>query len=209
MSKKISFISIIMAVLVTISGCSLKEKPETAVSEFMEAMQDFDLKRMALVVNPSDEAAIEEIDDLSDDDISQKYFLDYIKSNAKKITYEIKEVKIDENNKDLALVKVDLKYVDGAPLFIASISEYIKEAFSKAITGEELTDEETSEMMISIMEEQSELIKEEYIEKTVKIKCIKVEDKWYIDNPNEILLNIAMSNILSAAKEIGDSFDFD
>src|SRR5699024_2501075 len=132
-----------------------------------------------------------------DQDALEVYFLDYIKSNAKKITYEIKESKIDGDN---ATVAVDFKYVNGGPLLKATFGEYMKEAFASAFTGKELTDEENSEIFISAMEAQSEKMEETFTEKTLNIECVKIEDNWYIDDPSDELLDVIMSGILSAGK---------
>lgn len=208
MSKKISIFTIIITILIVISGCSNQNKPETTVSEFIEAMKKFDAEAMALNVNPKDVSGKEQVSSLieDEDDPFQKYFLDYIKSNAKKIKYEIKEVNTDV---DRASVYVNFSYVNGGPLFKATFSEYIKEAFSMAFSGDELTDEENSQIFITTMEEQSKLIEEAYAEKLVEVKCIKLEDKWYIDDPSNELLDVAMSNILSVGQEMNDAFNLD
>lgn len=208
MGKKISIFTIIITILIVIVGCSTQNKPETIVSEFIEGMKKFDAEAMALKVNPKDVSGKEQVSSLveDEDDPFQKYFLDYIKSNAKKIKYEIKEVNIDG---DRALVGVNFTYVDGGPLFKTTFSEYIKEAFSMAFSGNELTDEENSHIFITIMEEQSKLIEEGYTEKLIKVKCIKLEDKWYIDDPSNELIDVAMSNILSVGQEMDDVFNSD
>lgn len=206
MGKKMSLIIITIAMLMAISGCSAQKKPDAMVSEFIGDMKNFNLEEMASKVNPEDESGREEVTSLfeEEEDEFQKYFLDYMKSNAKKITYEIKESEIDG---DSAVVSVKFKYIDGGPLFKATISEYITEAFSLIFSGKEMTDEENSEMFISIMEEQSEIIEDAFVEKTLDIKCINVDDDWYIDEPSEELLDVFMSNALSVAQEFEDSFD--
>lgn len=106
-------------------------------------------------------------------------------------------------------MSVDFKYVDGAPLFKATFREYMKEAFSLAFTEGELTDEEYSEMFIAAMEKESKSIEETFVEKTLDINCIKVDDEWYVDEPDEEILDIAMSNMMSAIEEMDESFDFE
>lgn len=206
MNKKISIITIIIGILIVISGCSASEKPESIVSEFIGGMKGFDLELMASKINPADSNGKEDISNLFEDDEDQfqRYFLDYLKSNAKKIDYKIKETKINE---DKAVVSVDFKYVDGGQLFKATFAEYIEEVFSVAFSDDEMTDEENSELFLTVMKEQSELIEESFVEKMIDIECIKVDKQWYIDKPSEELLDVVMSNILSVGQELEDVFN--
>lgn len=211
MRKRISFLVIILAMLLIVSGCAAKDKPEATVSEFIDAMKKFDLEAMASKINSEDKETKEEFADLFEDeegkdDEFMEFFLDYMKSNAKKITYEIKEVEIDE---DTATVPVDFKYVNGLPLFRAAFSEYMKQVVPLAFSGQELSDEEMSEMFLEILEEQKETVEEKYTEKTIEFKCVKLEDGWYIDDLDDDLFDVAMSNFMTFAEDIEDSFDFD
>lgn len=209
MNKKISVISIMVCIILLFVGCSAGDKPEDTVSEFIEAMKDFDLESMASNINPEDRGEMEDIESLrEEEDSMEKYFVDYIESNAKKITYEIKESEIDG---DKAVVSVDIKHVDGGPLFRATFEDYMKEVFEVAFTDldGEITDEEYNEMFISSMEKQSELIEETFTEKTLEFNCIKIEDEWYIDDPSDEILDVVMANMLSIMEEIDESFDLD
>lgn len=66
-----------------IAGCSNFPKPESTVSDFIEAGKKFDLTKMATMVNPSNSSSKEKIADLmkdkKDNDQYQRYFLDYFK----------------------------------------------------------------------------------------------------------------------------------
>ena len=71
--------------------------------------------------------------------------MDYLKANAKNI-YKIKDTKI---NDDTAVVTVDFKYVNGGPIIKATIAEYFAKGLSLVFSGIELTEEETSQIIIS------------------------------------------------------------
>lgn len=209
MKTKISIISILICLLIAITGCSGGDKPDKTVSEFIEGMKKFDLELMASKINPEDRKDVDEMTNLSEEgDLMEKYFLDYIKSNAKKINYKINDSKIDG---DKAVVSVDFKYVDGGPLFRATFAEYMKEMFALAFTdmNREITQEEYNEAFVSAMEEQSKVIEESFTEKTLEINCIKVDDKWYINEPSDEILDVAMSNLISVGEELNESFDGD
>lgn len=205
MKNKVSILIITM-ILFVISGCS-SPKPETTVSEFIEGMKNFDLELMESKVNPENPTENDNILNLEDEeDQFQVYLLDYLKSNAKEIEYNLKDTQI---NDDKATVSVDFKYIDGGQLFRAAFAEYIKDAFSLAFSGMEMTDEENSQMFITIMEEQREVIDETFVERTLDIELIKKDDQWFIDKPSDELLDVAMSNIISVFNEMENSFEVD
>lgn len=83
----------------------------------------------------------------------------------------------------------------------------MKGIFTLAFTNKDMTDEENSEIFISTMEEQSKLVKESFVEKILDVKCIKVDNQWYIDNPSDEILDVVMSNMISVTEDIDDSFN--
>ena len=208
MKKKMGIVSLMLILLILVVGCSAEEKPDKVVSEYIEAMKKFDLELMASKINPENREEVEDISDLTEEDTMQKHFMDYVKSNAKQINYKINESKIDGAK---AVVSVDFKYIDGGPLFKATFGEFMKEMFALAFTDmdKEFTDEEYSEIFIKAMEEQSKSVEETYTERTIDIDCIKIDDEWYIDEPSDELLDVAMSNIISVGKELDETFDED
>ena len=84
----------------------------------------------------------------------------------------------------------------------------MREVFSLAFSDfeTEITDEQYDEIFISVMEEQSELIEKSFAEKTMDIECIKIEDKWYIDELDDEILDVLMANMISTIEDI-DDFD--
>lgn len=206
MSRRMTILTIIMLTLIILSGCSTEEKPETVVSEFMDAMKKFDMEAMAEKINPKDSGSKEDITRFGQDEEEDfgEYFMDYIRDNAKKISYEITDTKIDG---DKAVVSLKTKYVDAGPLFQASFGEAMVQSLGVAFSGKELTEEEGTELFVSIMKEKSEEIEESFAEKTLDIKCIKIDDQWYIDEPSDELLDVAMSNMVSVIDELEESFD--
>ena len=185
-----------------IAGCSISPKPESTASDFIEAGKKFDLTKMATMVNPSNSSSKVKIADLMKDgnakDQYQKYFLDYFKENAAKITYKVKGSKIEN---DKATVTVDFKYVNGGPLLKATLGDVFSKAISLAFTGVEMNDEEMGQMFVSAMQKQKETFKDSFVEKSVDLKLMKVENKWYIDEPSDELLDVFLSNFNSVGKE--------
>lgn len=204
MRKLISFL-IIIAISLSVFGCSITAKPDSTVSDYIEAAKTFDLEKMASKTNPSTISDSENISDLikNEDDQFVKYFMEYFKSNAAKITYKIKDTKIDNST---AVVTVDCKYVDGGPVIMATFAEVFIQMIPLAFSGVEMTEEQTGQMFVSEMIKQQEKIPESFLEKTIEVKCIKVDNKWYIDEPNDELSNVILSNFVSVGKAFADNF---
>ncbi len=203
MRKVINFL-LIFTMIFSLTSCS-SSKPETAVSEFIDAAKEFDLIKMSSKINPSsiNKDKITDLE-LAEEDSYGKYFLDYLKLNAKKITYEIKSSKIDN---DKAVVTVYFKYVNGGPLLKATIGDVFSQTISMAFAGVEMSEEETSQMFISSMEKQKANIAESFAEKTIDIKCVKINDQWYIDEPSDDIIDVILSNFNTVSKEIDESFN--
>lgn len=205
MRKLISLLLIIGIFFAT--GCSFSSKPETTVSSFIDAGKKFDLAQMATMVNPSDSQKVTDMlknQEGDKDSDYQKYFIDYFKENAAKITYSIKDSKVE---KDQATVSVDFKYVDGGPLLKATLGDVFSKAISLAFSGVEMKDDEMSQMFVSSMTKQKETIKESMTEKTIDFNLKKVDNKWYISEPSDELLDVFMSNFLSVGNQINKSMN--
>lgn len=207
MKKFISIVAIIGLLFVT--GCSSFAKPDKTVSDFIDAGKKFDLAQMAAFINPANTDGKTKITDITKDGNKEanqyeKYFLDYFKENAAKITYTIKDSKIDG---DKATVPVDFKYVNGSPLLKATIGDVFSQAMSLAFTGVQMKEDDTNQLFMSAMKKQKANIQESFVEKTVDVNLVKVDNKWYIDKPSDELLDVFMSNFVSVGKEISNSFN--
>lgn len=187
--------------LLVLGGCSKKVGPEDTVEKYLSATKKLDLETMASTILPSNTDDIDKTTTLMDekDDDYTQYFVDYLKANAKKMTFKIGK---SEVNDDKATVTVDCKYIDGAPILAATIQDVIANAFSMAFSDEEMTDEEISQMFEDSLEEHRKDTKESFKEATIKINCIKQDDKWYISETDDELLDVATSGFISASKEL-------
>lgn len=208
--KKVVSVLLILAISLNLSACSGSPKPETTVSEFIEASKQFDFEKMSSKINPSsstDKDMISELEEGFEEDSFEKYFMEYLKQNAKKITYTIVE---SEVNGDYATITVDFKYVDGGPLLKATLGDVFTQSISKALAGTEMNDDEMTELFISSMQAQKEIIDEAFVDKEIDIKCIKVDDKWYIDDIDMDFMNMMISNFATVFEdlnsELNDSF---
>ncbi len=206
MRKLKSFLSILVVVL--LAGCSTA-KPESTVSAFIEAGKKFDLVKMAETVNPSKVSDKEKIESLTQEGNNpinqyQNYFLEYLRENAAKITYTVNNTIIEGEK---ATVSVDFKYVNGSPLIKSTIEEIFTKAMSMAFSGEEVSDEEMREMFVSAMKDQQQSIEESFVEKSIDIKLVQVDKKWYIDESSDELLDVFTSNFISVGNELEEAMN--
>lgn len=209
MRKRFSIIAMCIGILIMVSGCGGGKKPGTTVSEFIEAMKVLDLEKMSSKTigdQIKDKEEMELFSDVDQDDPMEQYMIEYLGSNAKKISYKIKEEEIDG---DTATVHVDIEYVDGGPLFQKTFAEFMQQSIGLLFQGQELTDEESSELYIKIMKEQEEITEQALVEKSLEFKCIKKDKEWFIQELDDEILNIIMSNILSVMDGIDDAMEFD
>lgn len=202
--KRTFSILILAAIFLQLTGCG--QKPEAVTEKYFSAARRFDFPAIADTIVPSNKEDISEAKDLTKEDSDEytKYFLDYLKTNASKMTYKITG---SEVKKDKAVVTADCKYVDGGPLLRATIGEAFSRMLGIAFSGAEMSDEETNQMFQNIMEEQSKVLGEKFKESTISINCIKQDNKWYIEEINDDLLDVVMSGFISAGKELSDIFD--
>ncbi|MCX7614927.1 MAG: DUF4878 domain-containing protein [Clostridiales bacterium] len=200
--KKTIYAFMIVLITIGLFGCSASSKPEDTVKNFFEATKVFDFEKMKTYVN-SDIGNLGLYSKDTEDNKVGEYFLDYLKENASKITYEIKKSEITDKT---AKVTVDCKYNDSLPLMKEVVGEYLKQAISTAFSGMELTEEKSNEMIKNILNEKKANSKVTTIQKTIEINCTKKDGNWKIDSISGDLGNVITSNFLTAANEISSVF---
>ena len=205
--KKIIVVILLIVMLFPIVGCS-SAQPEDTVRNYFDAAQNLDIESMVSLIEPSNTEDIEETATLIEEqqDDYPEFLIDYLKANAGKITYKIVESTI---NGDKAVVTVDCKYVDSGLIIKATIGEVFVKMFGQAFSGVEMTDEETDQMWSNIMEEQIKTFDETFKEVNLNIDLVKREDKWYIAETSDEILDVVMSGFISAVKDVSDSFSSD
>lgn len=207
MIKKGSIFAIIILIVFAAVGCADSNSPEKTVIDFIGAMKELDVASMVSKVDPANSNSNVDFSNLIDEeDQFQKYFLEYIKSNAKRISYEIEETSIDGDD---AVVRVKFKYIDGSGLVRVTFGEFMQEAISLAFSGVEVTDEMYSEIFIAKMQEAKELVDESFVEKTLDINCVKVDNQWMIEDISDELVDVVTSNFVTVMQEIEDAFNSD
>ncbi|MTV47932.1 DUF4878 domain-containing protein [Heliobacillus mobilis] len=193
---------LVMVGLFFLAGCSLSPKPETTVSNFIEAGKKYDTTKMSALVANADANGKAKLSELGNENQYQTYFLDYFKENAGKITYTITNAQVKNNS---ATVTVNFKFIDGLPLLKATLGNVFTKALAGAFSGVKMTEEETKQMIVTAITKQKETNAESFTDQTIEIKLAKVDDQWFIVEPSDELLNVFLSNFNSIGKELGKS----
>lgn len=203
--KKLIIIFVLPIILFLLAGCGAAG-PEDTVDKYFTAAQKLDLISMAANIAPSnteDRDITSTLLEGEEQEEFQKYALDYLKTNARKMTYTISG---SEVNGDKAVVTVDCKYVDSGRILKATVGEMFAKLFGQAFSGVEMTDEENEQMFLNVMEEQIKTFDETFTDVTLNIDLVKSEDTWYIAKVSDEMLDVVASGFISAGKEISDFF---
>jgi len=197
--KKLILAITMLAILFSFAACGEEEQPDAVVDQYFQAAQQLDIEKMSTTILPTNTEGIEETENFlsSEEDVYSNYFIEYIKGNAEKMTYTIQETAEDG---DQAVVTVDCKYIDVAPVLEATINDVFSEVFDRAMAGEDMTEEETAQMFVESMKAQVESTDETYAEKTIDVNVEKLDGQWYIADINDDLLDVTTCGFFAASE---------
>jgi hypothetical protein len=198
---------ILVAIFVTtFSACQSSSTPENTIKGYFEAAKVSDTAKANTFINPknvsskgssSTSSGSQEEIDLANN------LLDYLKGNNKKVTYNITNSEIKDSN---ATISVDCKFVDGSSILKDSIADYIPKALAEAFSDTDKSSDKSVKEIAELMKNKIKTTKETLTEKTIKVNCVKVNDRWYIDKEDNDLKNVFASNLVSAGDEISKAF---
>lgn len=192
MKKKLFSIIIAALLLVSMIGCS-SSKPENAVNTLMKNAQKFDIDGIKETLRPElrdNDIATEGLDS----DETMNLYLDYFKDNSKKIKYSIGDIVVDD---DFASVNVEVQYVDGIDALESAVIKLLKESFAGTFSGDEMSDEEIQEVVSTALTNYQSEHGDEFVTTSIVLECIKIDNKWYIDDLDDDFLNVIFCNFVS------------
>ncbi len=189
----------VLALMFAMTGCG--NRPETAIDNFFAAAKNFDSDGMSKALDPTDKGDLGSANKYFEEteDPAVAPFIDYLKENAKKMTYEVTGIKTDGKK---ATVTVKCKYIDGTEPFGATIVGLFKKAVSSALAGKEMTNNEMIQLGAKLLKENTKAATKSYTEKTIDVPCIQVDGTWYVKEFNDDLVDVVSSNLYSVAKEL-------
>lgn len=207
-SNKLIILSVSLFVIVIIlSACT--PKPESSVESLFSAIKEFNIERIQDLINPDTKTdrnnqTLENYTD--EDDEYLKHLLEYFKEKSSKIEYQVKDSKIDGSN---ATVDVHVKYVDGGALISNVFSEFFKEAITMAFTDGDMSEERSEEVFFSILNSEIDKSEDRFVEKDIKVDLIKKENKWYLTELSDEILDVMLTNFNSVFKSFEENMNVD
>ena len=162
--KNICSVLLIMACMFTLTSCKEVENAEKAVTDFMTAVQNCDYETMASIGNGIDTDKINTTDEQS------KQVFDNL---FNKTTYEIKSAELQEDKS--VLVTTDITTVDVGKAYSTAITNSFSQLLSNAFSGEELSDEESEQIIIDNLVNELNNSNTGTVTTTVNIKVLKVD----------------------------------
>lgn len=183
--KNICLVLLIMACMFTLTSCKEVENAEKAVTDFMTAVQNCDYETMASIGNGMDTDKINTTDEQS------KQVFDNL---FNKTTYEIKSAELQEDKS--VLVTTDITTVDVGKAYSTAITNSFSQLLSNAFSGEELSDEESEQIIIDNLVNELNNSNTGTVTTTVNIKVLKVDKTWKVDC-DDAFINAITGNLKS------------
>lgn len=183
--KNICSVLLIMACMFTLTSCKEVENAEKAVTDFMTAIQNCDYETMASIGNGMDADKIDTTDEQG------KQIFDNL---FNKTTYEIKSAELQEDKS--VLVTTDITTVDVGKAYSTAITNSFSQLLSNAFSGEELSDEESEQIIIDNLVNELNNSNTGTVTTTVNIKVLKVDKTWKVDC-DDAFINAITGNLKS------------
>lgn len=192
--------------MIGLVACGAPASPKSTVESYFNAAKKLDSEAMSRQILPENTEAIAKTNEalVEAEDDSSKVFLDYLKANAAKMTYEITNV--DESG-DNAVVTIKSRYVNGAPVIQSVMEEAISKMFESAFSSQQPTEEETSKLFTDLMKEKQGEIEETFLTQTLQIPLVKSNGKWYINEVEDKMLDVVTSGFVSVFAGMADAFN--
>ena len=183
--KNICSVLLIMACMFTLTSCKEVENAEKAVTDFMTAIQNCDYETMASIGNGMD------ADKINTTDEQGKQIFDNL---FNKTTYEIKSAELQEDKS--VLVTTDITTVDVGKAYSTAITNSFPQLLSNAFSGEELSDEESEQIIIDNLVNELNNSNTGTVTTTVNINVLKVDKTWKVDC-DDAFINAITGNLKS------------
>lgn len=182
--------------LFAFTGCLKSEQPEKTVTDFCEALKNYDVETMRLCFKENvgqegeSPAAVFEYDEKYDDTF---------RNIVSQITYEITST---EENEDKASVTVKFTYPDMSTTVADIMEEYIKKIFISSFFGTESDSSDSVEEAVESIMEKAKTTEGDKVNAEVKFECTKEKTGWLIDEMPDEMYDIATAKILKTLENV-------
>ncbi|MCQ2492503.1 MAG: hypothetical protein MJ087_05635 [Lachnospiraceae bacterium] len=137
----------------------------------------------------------------NEDTESGKAMIKILNDINDQLTYEIKDVVVDEKDENKGTVTASVKFVDSEDFVKEFFGEVLIQAFSN--WGEDVSEEEEDAQLAKILEKVAEKEREvKYIEEDITINMVKDEESWKIADIDDDLANAITGNLMKSFEEV-------
>lgn len=173
-------------------------KPEGAVASYIDAIKSMDMEAMdKYSANPNQNAFGDENEEYN------KAFFSYICELNKDICYKLVDSKIEGNK---AEVRVTFEYRDASDFITGVLQEYFEEMVKRLVSLEGTSQEDMSNLLLDILNEKIETSNAKITTRTITVYCEKRDNKWYISEDNQGLLDVETANMYSVISSMVDAY---
>lgn len=177
MKRIISILAVQLMMLLQLVACGTTNKPEDTAVKFCTAMQSFDPKAMQeCFVNSEENTPDMQIFESDQPEVNA--MMNKFKDWAAYMDFKVMNGTIDG---DTATVPVEFTYVNVSPVAEEAIQEYLYEAMQSAMQGEDMSDEDMSNLMLEILDEKTNTVPEDRLTKTIELNLVKDGREWKLD----------------------------
>lgn len=177
-----------------------RQLPAKAVEKFLTGMQKMDFESMAALLQSSDLSALDNAD------IRNEAYTEFFKNINQKMTYKIKKNNFDIQN-GTAQVTAHIKYFDGSDIYKETISEFLRQIVSTALSGEDVTaaEAQAQQKLASILNEKAASAEDKFSETDITYPVIKENNQWKIVALDDETVKIMSANFKNVEDEINRS----
>ena len=187
-------ILIVVAILTyTMTGCGEVRKAENSVNNMFKAFQNLDFEVSKEYID------LEEVEE--QDDINAKAIMENL---FQELEYQI--ISSEKIDKDTVNVKVKITAVDMKPIFRDFFVDYIAHAFSYALSGDEMTEEEQEAKMQEILLQSIKDRGSQTVTNEVVLEVNRQGKVWKVES-SDTFVNALLGDFEKVVEEIQNSLD--
>lgn len=190
MKKRIAAALLALAMVFSFAACGASG-PEVPVIAFLDGMKNWDPKSMAAATV---DGSVEE-DPFGSVAEDQKVIYDFFKKYAKEINYTIKETKTEG---ETATVTVEVKYKDTSATIQAAVGALFTEALKMAASNEKFESSDAMKLFGDCLSNAEKTTTPSDATETVTFTAKKVGNDWKLSDIPDVLVNVWLSNGMSA-----------
>ena len=191
---------LILAMVVSLSGCGEIKKAETTVNGMFAALKEADVEKVSEYMNLDDFKTDGEDEDSVTSNVEM-----LVKNMFAQLDYKI--ISSEKVDKTTVIVTTEITNIDMKPVMTEFLASALQYAFANAFANPQPSEEETSKKMEEMLIETINKPDRATVTNTADIIVVKTEDKSWRIKTDDAFLNALMGGLYEATKEIENSFN--